>query len=69
MRIVRFAAQNKVKYGILEGNIIHCFRGSPLIRFKGPDSSFTLDRSTYELGEVRLLAPCSLPGAKLPQPR
>jgi len=59
LRIVRFAAQSKVKYGRLEGNIIHCFRGSPLTHFKGPGSSFTLDGSTYELGEVRLLAPCT----------
>jgi len=59
LRIVRFAAQNKVKYGRLEGNIIHSFRGSPLIRFKGPDSSFTLDGDIYELDEVRLLVPCT----------
>ncbi len=59
MRVVRFAAQGKVKYGRLEGNIIHCFRGSPLVHFKGHDSSFTLDGSTYELGQVRLLAPCT----------
>lgn len=59
MRIVRFAAQRKVKYGRLEGNIIHCFRGSPFAYFKAPGSSFTLDGSAYELGEVRLLAPCT----------
>jgi len=56
--IVRFAAQRKVKYGILEGNVIRGFRGSPFVHFKGPGSSFTLDGSTYELGEVRPLAPC-----------
>ena len=59
MRIVRFAAQGKVKYGVLEGNIIHGFRGSPFAHFTGPSSSFTRDRSAYEFGEVRLLAPCT----------
>ena len=59
MRIVRFAAQKKAKYGRLEGNLIHCIRGSPLAHFKGSDSSFTLDGSTYELDEVRLQAPCT----------
>lgn len=59
MRIVRFTIQGKVKYGRLEGSIIHCFRGSPWAHFKGPGSSFTLDGSTYELSEVRLLAPCT----------
>ena len=58
MRIVRFAVQGKVKYGALEGGVVRSFRGSPFTHFKGPGSSFTLDRSTYELGEVRLLAPC-----------
>jgi len=59
VRIVRFAAQGKVKYGRLEDNIIHCFRGSPFTHFKGPGSSFTFGGSTYELDEVRLLAPCT----------
>ena len=59
MRIVRFDAQGKVKYGRLEDNIIHCFRGSPFAYFKGPGSSFRLEGSIYELGEVRLLAPCT----------
>ena len=59
MQIVRFAAKGKVKYGRLEGDIIHCFRGSPLAHFKGTGSSFTLDGNTYKLDEVRLLAPCT----------
>lgn len=59
MRIIRFAAQGKVKYGVSEGNVIHGLRGSPLAHFKGPGSSFPLDGSSYELDEVRLLAPCT----------
>ena len=58
LRIVRFATGRKVKYGVLEGSAIRGFRGSPFAHFKGCSSSFTLDGSTYELGEVRLLAPC-----------
>ena len=59
LRIVRFAAGRKVKYGVLEGSVIHGFRGSPFAHFKGRGGSFTLDGSTYELDEVRLLAPCT----------
>ena len=59
MRIVRFAAQSKIKYGILEGdNIIRGFRGSPFARFKGSVSSFQLDGGIYQLKDVKLLAPC-----------
>jgi 2-keto-4-pentenoate hydratase/2-oxohepta-3-ene-1,7-dioic acid hydratase in catechol pathway len=58
LSIVRFAAGGKVKYGMLENNVIHGLRGSPFARFKGPGSSFTLDGSTYEPGQVRLLTPC-----------
>ena len=54
LRIVRFAAQGEVIYGRLEGNTIHCFRGSPFTHFK----SFTFSETTYELDEVKLLAPC-----------
>ena len=49
----------KIKYGVLEGNVIRGFRDSPFARFKGDDSSFVLDGSNYEESEVRLLAPCS----------
>ncbi|MBA7711065.1 hypothetical protein ES703_120017 [subsurface metagenome] len=58
MRIIRFVAQHKVKYGALEDNVIHGFRGSPFTHFKSPGSSPIFDGSTYELGKVRLLAPC-----------
>ena len=58
MRIVRFAARGRVKYGALEDDVVHVLRGSPFAQFKGHGSSFTLDGSSYKLGEVRLLAPC-----------
>lgn len=58
MRLVRFAAQKRVKYGILEGNVVHGLRGSPFAQFRGPGSSFRLDGSTFRTDEVRLLTPC-----------
>ena len=58
MRIVRFAIWGKTKYGILENNIIRSLRGSPFARFRSPSHSWVFDRHSYELGEVRLLAPC-----------
>jgi 2-keto-4-pentenoate hydratase/2-oxohepta-3-ene-1,7-dioic acid hydratase in catechol pathway len=59
LRIVRFAAQGKIKYGVLEGNnIMRCFRGSPFAGFKGSSVSLKFDGSTYRLDEVRLLASC-----------
>jgi len=59
LRIVRFAVGGKVRYGVLEGNVIRSFRGSPFTYFRGKDSSLKLDGSTYELKSVRLLAPCT----------
>ncbi len=59
MRIVRFAAQSKIKYGVLEGdNAIRGFRVSPFARFKGSVSSSNFDGSIYQLKDVKLLAPC-----------
>ncbi|MFC1928529.1 fumarylacetoacetate hydrolase family protein [Chloroflexota bacterium] len=59
MRIVRFISQGRVKYGkLVDSRAIHGFRGRLFTHLKSPDSTFTLDGSTYELDEVRLLAPC-----------
>ena len=58
MRIVRFAVRGKDRYGIVEDNVIHSLRGSPFARFKDPGSSVMFDGGSYELSEVRLLAPC-----------
>ena len=51
MKIVRFAAGKKTGYGVLENGIIQVIQGSPFrkISYSGV---------TYELGEVKLLAPC-----------
>ncbi len=58
MRIVRFAAQDKVKYGILESDIVKVIRGSPFDGFNGSALTFKFEGGTYRLDEVRLLAPC-----------
>ena len=51
MKIVRFAAGKKTGNGVLENGIIQVIQGSPFrkISYSGV---------TYELGEVKLLAPC-----------
>jgi len=58
LRIVRFSVQGKIKYGILEGDIIRGLRGGPFARFKSSVSSFKFDGGIYKLDKVRLLAPC-----------
>jgi 2-keto-4-pentenoate hydratase/2-oxohepta-3-ene-1,7-dioic acid hydratase in catechol pathway len=59
LRIVRFAARDKVKYGILDESEIRGLRGSPFRRFKGPGSSFAFDGSSCKPDSVKLLAPCT----------
>ena len=58
MRIVRFAAQNKVIYGLLTGNVVRGIRSRSFAHLRRLDGSFTLDGSTHDLDRVRLLAPC-----------
>jgi 2-keto-4-pentenoate hydratase/2-oxohepta-3-ene-1,7-dioic acid hydratase in catechol pathway len=58
LRIVRFAIRGKTKYGILKDDIIRSLQGSPFARLTIPGNSWVFDGQSYELGEVRLLAPC-----------
>ncbi len=51
MKIVRFAADRKVKYGLLDGESIQSIEGKPFRYFKPA-------ASCYRLGEVKLLSPC-----------
>ncbi len=53
MHIVRFAVQSKVKYGVLEDNVVRSLRGSPFT-----SRSLAFDGDTFNLDAVRLLAPC-----------
>jgi 2-keto-4-pentenoate hydratase/2-oxohepta-3-ene-1,7-dioic acid hydratase in catechol pathway len=58
LRIVRFSAEGKTKYGLLKGNSIQGIAGNPITQFKGPKTEFKLDGSSYQLKDVKLLAPC-----------
>ena len=58
MRIVRFVAQGRAKYGLLAQNTISGLRGSPFTHFQHLSSPSIVDGSTCKLDEVRLLAPC-----------
>ncbi|MFH1651932.1 MAG: fumarylacetoacetate hydrolase family protein [Chloroflexota bacterium] len=58
MKIVRFAAGRKVKYGVLAKKEIRSLSTSPFAQFKGPGSAFKYDGDTYQESEVKLLAPC-----------
>lgn len=51
MKIARFAAEKKVRYGILDGESIQCIKGKPYRSIKPSGSR-------YKLSEVKLLAPC-----------
>ncbi len=51
MKIVRFAAGGKVRYGILSGQSIQAIEGKPFRAIK-------LAFSHYQLDEVKLLSPC-----------
>ncbi|MBI4284203.1 MAG: fumarylacetoacetate hydrolase family protein [Chloroflexi bacterium] len=51
MKIVRFAAGNKIKYGILNGGSIQAIEGKPFRHLKPADRR-------YRLSEVKLLSPC-----------
>jgi 2-keto-4-pentenoate hydratase/2-oxohepta-3-ene-1,7-dioic acid hydratase in catechol pathway len=44
---------------VLEGRVVCGLRASPFSNFRGYDTSFALDGTSYELGQVKLLAPCS----------
>ena len=52
MRIVRFSADNKIKYGLLTGEAIQALAGEPYRSLKGTDNR-------YRLSEVKLLSPCA----------
>ena len=58
MRIVRISVQGKIKYGVLEDDVIRSFRGNPFPRSGGRGSFFVPDGNSYKLSEVKLLAPC-----------
>jgi 2-keto-4-pentenoate hydratase/2-oxohepta-3-ene-1,7-dioic acid hydratase in catechol pathway len=58
MKLVRFSVNNRIKYGLLEGNTIHSVRGNPFTKFRGHLERFKTEGVTYKLSEVKLKAPC-----------
>ncbi|MBI4289033.1 MAG: fumarylacetoacetate hydrolase family protein [Chloroflexi bacterium] len=58
MRIVRFLAGGRARYGVLEGETIRGLRVSPFAQSWSAGGGYVLDGSAYALGEGRLLAPC-----------
>jgi 2-keto-4-pentenoate hydratase/2-oxohepta-3-ene-1,7-dioic acid hydratase in catechol pathway len=52
MKIVRFAAENRVNYGILKGDSIQTIEDEPFRQIKPSDRH-------YPLSEVKLLSPCT----------
>ncbi len=52
MKIIRFAIDNKVKYGILEGESIQAIEDKPF-RYIKPSDHY------YQISEVKLLSPCT----------
>ncbi len=58
MRIVRFSAGSRARYGILVGNIIRGLHGNPCSHLGHLDSPSILDGNKYSLDDVKLLSPC-----------
>lgn len=59
MRVVRFSAGGKARYGTLEGDIVRGLRGSPFAQFKGSSAPLKYDGDTCLLNRVKLHAPCT----------
>ena len=58
MRIIRFSAGGRARYGILAGNMIRGLYGNPCSHLGHLNSPSILDGTTYSLDKVRLLSPC-----------
>ena len=58
MKILRFAINRTIKYGVLEDDSISVIRGTPYNHPSRPYISLALTGDRYKLSEVRLLAPC-----------
>ncbi len=58
MKILRFAINRTIKYGVLEDDTVRVMLGTPYSYFRRSGKSLRLTESTYKLEQVRLLAPC-----------
>ena len=58
MKIVRFAIERAIRYGVLEGDKVRVIAGRPYSQLREPQAKLRLGEGTYSLTDVRLLAPC-----------
>ncbi len=58
MRIVRFSANNIIKYGTIENETIFSYKGNPFSGAGNRKILFEPDGKKYSVDEVRLLTPC-----------
>ena len=56
MKIVRFLVDGLTKYGVLENETVHGYRGNPFSR--PGETDFAPDGSVFGLSKVKLLVPC-----------
>lgn len=59
MQIVRISTGEVTKYGVIEGDIVRGFMGSPFLSGEERDNQFEADGSIYKLPDIKLLAPCT----------
>jgi 2-keto-4-pentenoate hydratase/2-oxohepta-3-ene-1,7-dioic acid hydratase in catechol pathway len=59
LRIVRFKADDRPRYGILGGGSVHSLKVSPFAQRASIGYRPALDGDRYTLDEVKLLAPCT----------
>lgn len=57
MNIIRFWLSGDIKYGMIKDDVVHGFQENPFGDFRGGSGPFSLDGSTYQMREVKLLAP------------
>jgi 2-keto-4-pentenoate hydratase/2-oxohepta-3-ene-1,7-dioic acid hydratase in catechol pathway len=59
VQIVRISTGEITKYGVIEGDIVRGFTGSPFSGGEEQGNQFEADGSIYKLPDVKLLAPCT----------
>jgi len=59
LRIVRFKADDRPRYGLLGGNSVHSLKVSPFAQRASIGYQPALAGDRYRLDEVKLLAPCT----------
>jgi 2-keto-4-pentenoate hydratase/2-oxohepta-3-ene-1,7-dioic acid hydratase in catechol pathway len=57
MRIVKFSTAGNIKYGMLDGDIVRGYHGSPF-QILNNRRAFYPDATVYKIEQVKLLAPC-----------